>query len=446
MAVDLSVFGKLKTKQDFDREAQAWELDRAMKQAQLNKLAAPPEIDVDKLGEQAFMKAAMGAELTPQEQAAARFLDAKSGGVMIDPYSGNIVQKPRLSDRIGIGSVQNPQERIAQQGGQSFGIAPVLDVQMENIPAIDDGSMNFPSIPQGAAPRTAPPQKLTQQQDAALKARGDVFNTDAPSLPQSNVPQIGDQERAVRKIISENPFYSDRNAKGAEEARKLIAEAKINDAKASSAIEKEARKPMPASVLTLQNKIIGEASGAGNVIGSTQKYIDMIDSGKLDLGLFSNMASQGRNAIGYSNETSRNFNSFKTDLEKMRNDSLRLNSGVQTDGDAQRAWNELVANLNDPLVVRQRLEEINGYNQAALAIKQGQLEDIRTQYGKEPLDLNISGQQQPNVQIQKNIPETKMDIDETLFNARKALKKGANQEAIRQRLIDAGIDPAKAGL
>ena len=72
----------------------------------------------------------------------------------------------------------------------------------------------------------------------------------------------------------------------------------------------------------------------------------------------------------------------------MRNDSLRLNSGVQTDGDAQRAWNELMANINDPLTVRQRLEEINGYNQTALAIKQGQIEDIRTQYGKEPIDLS----------------------------------------------------------
>ena len=40
----------------------------------------------------------------------------------------------------------------------------------------------------------------------------------------------------------------------------------------------------------------------------------------------------------------------------------------------------------------------------------------------------------------------KAEISETLFNARKAVKAGKNPDAIRQRLIEAGIDPAKAGL
>lgn len=43
-------------------------------------------------------------------------------------------------------------------------------------------------------------------------------------------------------------------------------------------------------------------------------------------------------------------------------------------------------------------------------------------------------------------PVDKMSIEETIFNAKKAVKAGKSKDAIRQRLIEAGIDPAKAGL
>lgn len=43
-------------------------------------------------------------------------------------------------------------------------------------------------------------------------------------------------------------------------------------------------------------------------------------------------------------------------------------------------------------------------------------------------------------------PMAKSDIEETLFNARKALRNGAPADAVRARLIQAGIDPSKAGL
>lgn len=43
-------------------------------------------------------------------------------------------------------------------------------------------------------------------------------------------------------------------------------------------------------------------------------------------------------------------------------------------------------------------------------------------------------------------PTDKMSIEETVFNAKKAIKAGKSKDAIRQRLIEAGIDPARAGL
>lgn len=48
-----------------------------------------------------------------------------------------------------------------------------------------------------------------------------------------------------------------------------------------------------------------------------------------------------------------------------------------------------------------------------------------------------------------NMPTAKMtgaEKAETIFNAKKAIQKGADADMVRQRLIDAGIDPSKAGL
>ena len=85
---------------------------------------------------------------------------------------------------------------------------------------------------------------------------------------------------------------------------------------------------------------------------------------------------------------SRNYESFRNTLEKMRNDSLRLNKGVQTEGDAQRAWQELVAHINDPAVVRQRLEEIQDLNQQAIDFHKETITQLREDAGLPPIDVN----------------------------------------------------------
>jgi hypothetical protein len=95
-----------------------------------------------------------------------------------------------------------------------------------------------------------------------------------------------------------------------------------------------------------------------------------------------------KNATGLSNQASRNYASFQAALEKLRNDSLRLNRGVQTEGDAVRAWNELVKNINDPKVVKQRLEEIIRNNKVAAEYRRNVIQQRRADNGLEPLDID----------------------------------------------------------
>ena len=82
---------------------------------------------------------------------------------------------------------------------------------------------------------------------------------------------------------------------------------------------------------------------------------------------------------------------MRTKLEKLRNDSLRLNTGVQTDGDATRAWDEILANMNDTNIVKTRLAEIRRLNQRAKEELYFRVTTIRNEYGKNPLRRKKQG-------------------------------------------------------
>jgi len=147
-------------------------------------------------------------------------------------------------------------------------------------------------------------------------------------------------------------------------------------------------KPLPAAALKMQQSELDALSTASGIDGQLARIQGQLEGGTLSFGPVSNLVSQARNASGMSNEASRNQASFRSTLEKLRNDSLRLNSGVQTDGDAQRAWNELFTNLNDTELVKQRLGEIRGINTRAAQLRKLNVDGIRANYGHEPLDTS----------------------------------------------------------
>ena len=144
---------------------------------------------------------------------------------------------------------------------------------------------------------------------------------------------------------------------------------------------------LPPSALKLQNDELTAIGVAGTINSNLTKALGQLQSGELQLGPMSNLMSKGQNVAGMSSQGSRNYASFVATLEKMRNDSLRLNNGVQTEGDAIRAWNELVANLNDPKVVSQRLGEIIALNNRAVDLRRMNIDMIRSNFGMEPIDI-----------------------------------------------------------
>lgn len=145
---------------------------------------------------------------------------------------------------------------------------------------------------------------------------------------------------------------------------------------------------LPAAALNLQSEHLNAIQTASAITGRLDNITRQLDTGALNLGPVSNIIDRARNFAGKSSPQSINFASFRTNLEKLRNDSLRLNKGVQTEGDAQRAWGEIMANLNDEKVVRQRLEEIKGYNRQAQAFHEDSVTQLRADAGLGPIDTS----------------------------------------------------------
>lgn len=146
-------------------------------------------------------------------------------------------------------------------------------------------------------------------------------------------------------------------------------------------------KPLPIGAAKMQDEALAAYGSAGTIDEILAGKQKQIEDGKLRFGPVSNKANEALNAAGFSSEESRNYASFMSDLERMRNESLRLNSGVQTDGDAQRAWNELFQNVNDTDLVKQRLSEIRALNKRAAELQRLRVDNIRTNYNVAPYEF-----------------------------------------------------------
>jgi hypothetical protein len=186
--------------------------------------------------------------------------------------------------------------------------------------------------------------------------------------------------------------------------------------KADLADEKKAvGKPMPATALKMQQEALDAIGISKSISADMDSLIAQLSPSTnaagakvppaLQLGPVENLLSTAKNATGFSDKNSKNYNSAKASLEKLRNDSLRLNKGVQTEGDSQRAWNELVNNLNDQENVKQRLSEIREINERAARLHQANVDVVRNNYGLEPLDMDAYLNQVPAVGAKKG-PKT----------------------------------------
>lgn len=117
---------------------------------------------------------------------------------------------------------------------------------------------------------------------------------------------------------------------------------KVEQFKAHDAKEDPADMKVDPSAL----KAVGETAEKANSLSFTaqraQYFKDAIDKGQLDPSLVARGQAAIESAFGKASPQTQLYNEFQSFKTQMANDSLRLNSGVQTEGDAQRAMNEFV--------------------------------------------------------------------------------------------------------
>lgn len=258
----------------------------------------------------------------------------------------------------------------------------VFDRQNATVAPLNYGGPRATMEPTGPASQggyTIDPS-LPPQVQAEIRAREGgaprpwTVNTSSPygdATPQRVMPapKAGDGPSALQERLE----YARRMGATPDELRQMV----IGKEGAAAGA-----KPMPPAALKMIQEETNAANTAATINASLDKHLGRIESGKLDFGPLDNQINSARNFVGMSSPESRNFAEFKSDLEKLRNDSLRLNAGVQTDGDAQRAWNELFANINDTKYVKQRLQTIKALNDRARSLRQLNADMIRENYGR----------------------------------------------------------------
>ncbi|HGM6772817.1 TPA: hypothetical protein ACKQAW_003412 [Stenotrophomonas maltophilia] len=139
--------------------------------------------------------------------------------------------------------------------------------------------------------------------------------------------------------------------------------------------------PLPVSALR-------ELLGVEDALGGTQVLADIISKnarrladGSLQVSPTSSLLARGRTLAGIATPGDVNYNEWQADLTKIVNESLRLNKGVQTEGDAQRAANELMS-ANDPATAAAALKRLAGFNQQAVELQQRKAALINGNYGR----------------------------------------------------------------
>lgn len=305
-----------------------------------------------------------------------------------------------------------------------------------------DGSQVLREIPFGVSPDVNFRQ-TTPSADAQLRANTQLQTHVAPSgsaqlqadvaRQKHQTPSADTQLRATvqRDIASDQIEQRESAAQTAAEARRYAANK-------SASVAEDRLRQLPPNALKQQGEQSTAIGGVANVNNRLADFEKKIDDGKLDLGPFANLMSGARNMTNTSTEVSRNFASFKNTLEELRNQTLLLAKGVQTEGDANRAWQQLVTNLNDEKYVKSRLKEIRAINEKSAQLQLQNYNRIQANYGRPPASMSEFMSQFGN----QGAPQQKGLLDAATQQP-KATSKPVSRAKVQMFMQEFGIDEAE---
>jgi hypothetical protein len=127
---------------------------------------------------------------------------------------------------------------------------------------------------------------------------------------------------------------------------------------------------------------------SSSIVDDTQGFLDMIEKGELDFSFGDSAGDAIALALGSNNEEVLNRQDFNIFLERLRNATLRLNKGTQTEGDAERALREISRNKNNKNAVRRALLKLREVNERAIENKKRGINRRRSTQGIDAFDFS----------------------------------------------------------
>ena len=157
----------------------------------------------------------------------------------------------------------------------------------------------------------------------------------------------------------------------------------------------EAKPQLPPKGIEAQQELLNKRASVNSITEDLTAVLKDLHTGRLVLGPRRNLENELKNKLGNSTPESIRYSSFLNTMEKMRNDVVRLNTGTQTEGDSQRAMNELMGSLGDTKNVKNRIGELIGLSKRAGEQHETAVNTMRKEYGAEPMDFKSMAKTKP---------------------------------------------------
>lgn len=241
------------------------------------------------------------------------------------------------------------------------------------------------------------------------------------------------QQYTVTPKMSEMPEFQAMQAGAAERAKlqeqlSLKPQLEMQTSRAKSGAERQSELSELQATLPQLMNTVEQLSNLGKVATYTTSG-QVADAARRELGL-----SVGEGAVA------------RKEYESLVNNQilplLRQTFGAQF---TEREGEQLRKTLGD---VNASPEEKDAVLRSFIDQKTQQIQTLQRQLDPEQMsrDAIIQGQQKIGENPAQRQSLTPQQIDESIFNAKKAISAGKDPAMIKQRLMDAGIDPAMAGL
>jgi len=241
-----------------------------------------------------------------------------------------------------------------------------------------------------------------EQNQAQIKANQDVME----SLKRQGL----ENTQGFLAIAQSNQKLAEQNAKFQQSQKVEEANRKRQDAAEKADTKKQAvidRKVL--AIKKEEEEDFNQASEARNLAVEANDYVNSIKAGSIKFGLKDRASIAARSALGSSDPDVVARNDFERFKTRLVNESLRLNKGTQTEGDAQRSVKELQS-AESAVDAAKAINKLAELNAKKVADKKASLERRRANLNIPPPEVTI----QP-LQLEPHT-FTQQDVDAFLKN------------------------------